>query len=162
MKLTIKLNLDNFENQEFVSNEYDTLEPCYREQIIFLKGWVDYTPYAQPLIDNIFKILSKGGDNAVGEGEKSVKEEKSLPSGDVSVPSDSSPLPKVVQTQNFVDVRECKDYSEKSYKLIGYDEKYVFLAKSLVIRTESLKEGGTRVIVPSDKAWIITKMEWKT
>jgi len=77
------------------------------------------------------------------------------------VPTDSKPLPKVVQTQNFVDVRECTDYSSKSYKLIGYDNKCSFLAKQFVIRTESIKEGGTRVIVSEKSAWVIGKLEWK-
>ena len=64
MKLTLKLNLDNFENEDFVTNEYETLEPCYREQIIFLKGWLDYTVYAQPLMDHIIKILGGGGEKS--------------------------------------------------------------------------------------------------
>lgn len=84
-----------------------------------------------------------------------------IPQANVIIHDDPKPLPKVVQTQNYVDVRECKDYSEKSYKLIGYDGRYEFLAKSHVIRTESIEGGGTRVIVPSDKAWVINKLEWK-
>ena len=67
----------------------------------------------------------------------------------------------VVETQNFVDVREFKDYSEKSYKLIAYDNKETYIAKQHVVRTESIEGGGTRVIVSQKSAWAITKLEWK-
>ena len=67
----------------------------------------------------------------------------------------------VVETQNFVDVRECKDYSDKAYKLIGYDNLETYIAKQHVIRTESIEGGGTRVVVSQKSAWAITKLEWK-
>ncbi len=187
MKLTLKLNLDNFENQEIMTNEYETLEPCYREQIIFLKGWVDYTPFAQPLIDNILKIL--------GEGETSEIVGKPMIStnqtdrNELKVDStDSKPLETtkenelkrslypetkgidfqklnektaVKETRNFVDVRECKNYTDKSYKLIGFDMKYTFIAKQHVIRTEVILGGGTRVLVSPKSAWVLTKLGWK-
>lgn len=71
------------------------------------------------------------------------------------------PKTKMVQTQNFVDVRECVTYSEKSYRLIGYDNKVCYIAKQHVIRTESIEGGGTRVIVSEKSAWVISKLEWK-
>lgn len=180
MKLVLKLNLDNFENQEFHSNEYDTLEPCYREQIIFLKGWLDYTPYAQPLMDHIIKILGEGEKSGIPVQADKIPDRVGSQERD-SIP-DSNPLPRkvikvspgfdmpkraplekttVVETQNFVDVRECKDYSDKSYKLISYDNMYTFIAKQHVIRTESIEGGGTRVVVSPKSAWVITKLEWK-
>ena len=67
----------------------------------------------------------------------------------------------MVETQNFVDVRECKYYSEKSYKLIGYDNREVYIAMSHVIKLESIEGGGTRVIVKPESAWVIEKLEWK-
>ncbi|KKK64923.1 hypothetical protein LCGC14_2979310 [marine sediment metagenome] len=67
----------------------------------------------------------------------------------------------VVESQNFVDVRECKDYSDKAYKLIGYDNLETYIAKQHVIRTESIEGGGTRVVVSQKSAWAITKLEWK-
>ncbi|KKK66163.1 hypothetical protein LCGC14_2966840, partial [marine sediment metagenome] len=67
----------------------------------------------------------------------------------------------VVETQNFVDVRECKDYSDKAYKLIAYDNKETYIAKQHVVRTESIEGGGTRVIVSQKSAWVIAKLEWK-
>lgn len=93
----------------------------------------------------------------VKEGEKSVV--RGDPPSALS--TDSTPLPKVVETQNFVDVRECTHYSEKSYKLIGYDSKYCYIAKSHVIRTEAIEEGGTRVIVGVKSAWVLDKLGWK-
>jgi len=114
------------------------------------------------------RISSPGFPNA-WEGEKS----EQVPPQDVrlgypsstngnspSIPTDSKPLPKVVQTQNYVDVRECYNYSEKSYKLLGYDNKTAYIAKQHVIRTESIEGGGTRVIVSEKSAWVLTKLEW--
>ncbi len=67
----------------------------------------------------------------------------------------------VVESQNFVDVRECKDYSDKAYKLIGYDNLETYIAKQHVVRTESIEGGGTRVVVSQKSAWVIEKLEWK-
>ncbi|KKN56951.1 hypothetical protein LCGC14_0566730 [marine sediment metagenome] len=67
----------------------------------------------------------------------------------------------VKETRNFVDVRKCKNYSDKSYKLIGFDMKYTFIAKQHVIRTEVILGGGTRVLVSPKSAWVLTKLEWK-
>lgn len=177
MKLTIKLNIEEFQNIDFESNEYDNISNCYSEVSDFLGGWIDYAPKAVKLKEHINHIIMS---TPIKEGEKSViVTEKGVGSHSMrnAVEIDSKPsfistpslarreaqLEKttVVETQNFVDVRECEDYSEKSYKLIGYDMKSCFLAKSLVIRTEQLKEGGTRVLVNSDKAWVISKLEWQ-
>lgn len=70
------------------------------------------------------------------------------------------PLPKVVETQNFIDVRECINYSEKSYKLIGFDNRYCFPAKqhiSSVVRDKGL----TTVIFKADCVWAKDSLEWK-
>ena len=98
------------------------------------------------------------------EGEKSVSlgENKLVDSPNLTSQADSKPLPQVVQTQNFVDVRECFAYSEKSYKLRGYDNKYCYIAKQHVVRTEAIEGGGTRVIVGIKSAWVIEKLEWKS
>ena len=155
MRLTLKLNLENFENQDFETNEYSNIEDCYREQIIFLKGWVEFTPYARPILDHILSILGSEGE----------KYNLSPNPGDRPPDSciDSKPLEKttVVESQNFVDVRECKDYSDKAYKLIGYDNLETYIAKQHVVRTESIEGGGTRVVVSQKSAWAITKLEWK-
>ena len=97
------------------------------------------------------------------EGEKSVEPRGGVNpvQGSLDGTTDSTPLPKVVETQNFVDVRECSHYSEKSYKLIGYDSKYCYIAKSHVIRTEAIEGGGTRVIVGVKSAWVLNKLGWK-
>ena len=102
------------------------------------------------------------------EGEKSETveaETRMEPSGNFKgstrPDSDSKPLPKVVQTQNYVDVRECIAYSDKAYKLVGYDDKTTYIAKQHVVRTEAIEGGGTRVIVGIKSAWVITKLEWK-
>lgn len=162
MRLTLKLNLgsDTYENLELQTNEYEYIEDCYREQVIFLQGWVEFTPFAQPLLDHILRLLG---------GEKTVLEKITLPSertGDAKEminPTDSKPLEKttMTETQNFVDVRECRDYSDKAYKLIGYDNLEAYIAKQHVIRIESIEGGATRVIVGVKSAWVITKLEWK-
>ena len=82
MKLTLKLNLENFENQDFETNEYDKIEDCYREQITFLKGWLEFTPYARPILDHILRILG---------GEKSVESTRIRSFVDKDPSADSNP-----------------------------------------------------------------------
>ncbi|KKM27608.1 hypothetical protein LCGC14_1572910 [marine sediment metagenome] len=84
--------------------------------------------------------------------------ERVLDSDEFSLTADKT---KVVESQNFVDVRECIVYSDKAYKLVGYDNKETYIAKQHVVRTESLEGGGTRVIVSEKSAWAISKLEWK-
>lgn len=75
--------------------------------------------------------------------------------------TDSTPLPKVVETINYIDVRECKSYSDKSYKMIGYDGRYCHPAKQHIAIIQSLKEGGVRVIFNKTSVWAMNKLEWK-
>ena len=122
----------------------------------------DWTLEIVRTLDKMVPILERIAKALEGETSVSRPAEIQASSGTRDVPTtDSGPLPKVVQTQNFVDVRECKDYSEKSYKLIGYDNRETYIAKQHVIRTESIEGGGTRVIVGTKSAWVITKLEWK-
>ncbi len=171
MKLTLKLNLENFQNQDFETNEYSTIEDCYREQIIFLKGWLGFTSYAQPLMDHILSILGDNSVKVIGivreareavlkDRDEAIYESNRSYNGNPEVDKHLDKTT-VVESQNFVDVRECKYYSEKSYKLIGYDNREVYIAMSHVIKLESIEGGGTRVIVKPESAWVIEKLEWK-
>ncbi len=123
---------------------------------------------------NFMKRITLALEQLARKGEKSVgpalKEnvQHSINTGTIS--TDSKPWPKesstttattVVESQNYVDVRECKDYSDKAYKLIGYDNLETYIAKQHVIRTESIEGGGTRVVVSQKSAWVIEKLEWK-
>ena len=123
----------------------------------------------EKLIPIIARLI---GDDIKGEKsvEPALKEnvQHSINTGTIS--TDSKPWPKesstttattVVESQNYVDVRECKDYSDKAYKLIGYDNLETYIAKQHVIRTESIEGGGTRVVVSQKSAWVIEKLEWK-
>lgn len=178
MRLTLKLNLgaDTYENQEFESNEYEYIVDCYREQVIFLQGWVEFTPFAQPLLDHILRLL--GGEKSAQVSPKTVRPGDPTEVVEIrpGVKADSKPSlnltelahmatplekTKVVQTQNYVDVRERIDYSDKAWKLVGYDGRTTYIAKQHVLREESLEGGGTRVIVGTTSAWVITKLEWK-
>lgn len=175
MKLTIKLNIEEFQNLDCETNDYDTINQCYPEILDFLEGWVDYAPKAVRLRNHIVKILEgkvpsdddivdalhrTKGEKSAGIGETPCKSSNDLANRpDLTRHSDSKPLPKVVETQNFVDVRECIDYSKKSYKLVGYDMRETYIAKQHVIRTESIEGGGTRVIVSTKSAWVIGKLE---
>ena len=169
MKLTIKLNIEESQNIDFETNEYKLRVFCYQEILEFLEDWVDYCDSAVKLRNHIKKIFDIMQGDKVIESETSVSRpaEIQASSGTRDVPTtDSGPSTtatqtKVVQTQNFVDVRECKDYSEKSYKLIGYDNREVYIAKQHVISINPIEGGGTRVMVPSYSAWVITKLEWK-
>ena len=67
----------------------------------------------------------------------------------------------VVETQNYIDVRECINYSDKSYKLIGYDNRYCFPAKQHIRGVSNLEDGGTRVIFKADSVWAKDSLEWK-
>ena len=180
MKLTIKLNIEEFQNLDCETNEYEEVIDCYTEILDFLDGWIDYTPKAVRLRNHIRKLLA----GKTGEKSAPVSESGEIPVNTNvrdSSKADSTPLPQtvypapvgrdkmpsaelkttVVETQNFVDVRECIDYTEKSYKLVGYDQRETYIAKQHVIRTESIEGGGTRVVVSTKSAWVITKLEWK-
>lgn len=139
----------------------------------------------ESLNTNLLPIIAKGIGNILREetmlmkkeGEVSVIESKPESGGtELKVnPSNLKPLPKitkvspgfdmpktkVVETINYIDVRECKDYSEKSYKLIGYDMEYCFPAKQHISAVTQLKEGGTRVIFKSECVWAKDSLEWK-
>ena len=69
MKLTLKLNLGNFEMIDFETNEYDNIANCYSELSDFLGDWVDYTSSAVKLKAH---IESKGIVSVLKqeEGEK--------------------------------------------------------------------------------------------
>jgi len=69
-------------------------------------------------------------------------------------------LTKLVETQNFIDVRECIDYSEKSWKLISYDMQETYVAKQHV-STVVREKGLTQVIFKPESTWAINKLEWK-
>ena len=142
------------------------------EVLMLIRDWLQNI---NKNLERIAKALE--GEKSVSGGSKSGSSEAAVTSLDSdsipyidpdhhsqvvgSKPSTTATQTKVVQTQNFVDVRECKDYSEKSYKLIGYDNRETYIAKQHVIRTESIEGGGTRVITAIKSAWVITKLEWK-
>ena len=92
---------------------------------------------------------------------KTLREKTTIDSNPWPKESSSTTATTVVESQNFVDVRECIVYSDKAYKLVGYDNKETYIAKQHVVRTESLEGGGTRVIVSEKSAWAISKLEWK-
>lgn len=56
MKLEITLNLGNYENIKFETNEYKTLINCYAEMDGFLGDWINYTDNAKKLLKQILKI----------------------------------------------------------------------------------------------------------
>jgi hypothetical protein len=177
MILTIKLNIGDYQSVDFQTNEYDNIANCYSELSDFLGDWVDYTDNAVKLKAHIEakgivgSLRSIEGEkraiNVVKEAREAVLKDReeaiygmtdSNPSEDFQKLAEKT---RVEQTQNFVDVRECIDYSEKSYKLIEYGGKDCFIAKQHVIRTESIEGGATRVIVSAKSAWVIGKLEWK-
>jgi len=51
MKMTIKLNLGNYQSIDFTTNELPLIGECYKDLIFFLEGWVEYTENAQKLLD---------------------------------------------------------------------------------------------------------------
>ena len=129
---------------------------------------------------NFMKRITLALEQLARKGEKSVDVEKikaaqaknRLEAAELAetISTDSKPWPKesssttattVVETKNYIDVRECIDYSEKSYKLIGYDSKYAFIAKQFVVRVESIEGGGTRVIVNPISVWALDDLGWK-
>lgn len=58
--MTIKLNIGNYQSVDFTTNEYSNIKLCYKDIILFLIDWVDYTENARLLIDHIKKILERG------------------------------------------------------------------------------------------------------
>lgn len=167
MILTIKLNIGDYQTIDFQTNEYDNIANCYTEISDFLGDWVDYTSNAVKLKAH---VEAKGIVSALRSEEGGKKYTEVLIPDETSegmVYTDGISKVKilekttVVQTQNYVDVRHYQDYSDKSYKLIGYDNKYTFIAKSHVIRIESLEGDGSRIVVSQKSAWVITKLEWK-
>jgi len=62
MKLTIKLNIGNYESVDFTTNEYEegaNSYPLYEEIRVFLTEWVDYTNNAQTLLNHVLNIMAK-------------------------------------------------------------------------------------------------------
>lgn len=56
MKLEITLNLENYENIRFETNEYKSLTNCYAEIHDFLLFWTSYTDHAKKLLEHISKM----------------------------------------------------------------------------------------------------------
>ena len=66
------------------------------------------------------------------------------------------------KTVPYIEIRYYDDYSEKSWKLFGIDNRYTYIAKQHVKQFEPVDGGGVRVVF-TDKAsnWIADKLEWK-
>lgn len=160
MILTIKLNLDHFENQEFQTNEYDNLEGCYREQITFLKGWVNYTEFAQPLIDNILKILGEEGEKSGAKERKAeltASPSRRNPEVNESNQPDSTPLPTTEQV--IQDLKGVEPMFETEKALLVVKNSYQkWIPKQYLMETYELgltadiklSKGGSWV---AKKAW---------
>jgi len=57
MRLTIKLNIGNYQSIDCETNECDHINDCYHELYEFLTGWLGYTENAQKLRNNIEGFL---------------------------------------------------------------------------------------------------------
>lgn len=59
MKITLKLNIGNYQSIDFTTNEYEDDDDCYDELMRFLRDWIDITSNAIQLRDHIQIMLSK-------------------------------------------------------------------------------------------------------
>lgn len=56
MKMTIKLNIGNYQSLDMETNEYKSMKDCYDEILKFLRHWSEYTDTATLLVAHIEKI----------------------------------------------------------------------------------------------------------
>jgi len=59
MKITLKLNIGNYQNLDIQSSEYDNKEDCYQEIYDVLQDWVGITDNATKLRNHIEGILRR-------------------------------------------------------------------------------------------------------
>lgn len=57
MKLTLKLNIGNFQNIDIETNDYSEKDDCYKELYEFLGDWLEITEGAKRLRENVMGIL---------------------------------------------------------------------------------------------------------
>ena len=87
MKIELLLNLENFQNITFISNDDKDRLDAYEELLPCVEDWVGYTPYALTLVNRLRKILSLDPYEVENEGlvvtqEVEIKKKvKKLPKG---------------------------------------------------------------------------------
>ena len=59
MKMTIKLNIGNYQSIDFTTNEYEDRFSCYEEVNIFLFDWLPITDNAKKLKDFMERLLMR-------------------------------------------------------------------------------------------------------
>ena len=57
MKIELLVNLENFQNITFVSNDGKDRLEAYEELLVCIEDWVKFTPHALKLVNHIRKIL---------------------------------------------------------------------------------------------------------
>ncbi len=59
MKLTLKLNIGNYQSIDFESNRHRHKEACYRELYDFLSDWIEFTGNAIKIRNNLEGVLRR-------------------------------------------------------------------------------------------------------
>lgn len=57
MKITLKLNIGNYQNIDYETMEYNDRHNCYAELLVFLRDWEDISNNATKLIIHLEKLL---------------------------------------------------------------------------------------------------------